>query len=79
MSQALASGITGAAPMWNKIMTNILSKTSEGPLLIPDDIVKKPCYGKDVYFLQGTDTNASCIMPPSITPSPTPGTTALAR
>ncbi|MGE5041684.1 MAG: transglycosylase domain-containing protein [Candidatus Levyibacteriota bacterium] len=79
MSQALASGITGAAPMWNKIMTNIISKSTDGPLLIPDDIVKKPCYGKDVYFLQGTDTGASCIMPPSTTPTPTPGTTALAR
>lgn len=74
MSQALASGITGAAPMWNRIMTNMLTHRPEGPLLIPDSVVKKPCYGFDMYFLRGTEGTA-CRFTPS--PSPTKPATAL--
>lgn len=74
MSQSLASGITGAAPMWNKIMTNILAKQNEGPLLIPDSLVKRSCFGFDMYFLRGTETSA-CRFTPT-TPSPTPPATA---
>lgn len=76
MSQALASGITGAAPMWNKIMTNLLP-ANDPPLLIPGDVVKKPCSGFDMYFLKGTE-NASCRFAPT-TPTPTPRSTALLR
>ncbi|MFI5265635.1 MAG: penicillin-binding transpeptidase domain-containing protein [Candidatus Levyibacteriota bacterium] len=76
MSQALASGITGAAPMWNKIMTNILKKRPEGLTLPPDDLVKKPCFGFDMYFLKGTEATA-CALPPS--PSPSAPATALAQ
>ncbi len=78
MSQNLASGITGAAPMWNKIITNLLKNSSDGPLLIPDDIVKKSCYGKDLYFLRGTEGNASCNLPPPTSPTPTSPPTAFA-
>lgn len=77
MSQALASGITGAAPMWNRIMTNLLSEKSEGPLLIPDSVVKKPCFGFDMYFLRGTEGSACRSLP--TTPTPTQPITALAQ
>lgn len=76
MSQALASGITGAAPMWNKIMTNMLAHRPEGPLLVPDSVIKKPCYGFDMYFLRGTEGTA-CTFTPS--PSPTKPATAFAQ
>ncbi len=78
MSQNLASGITGAAPMWNKIITNLLKDSTDGPLFIPDDIVKKSCYGKDLYYLRGTESSASCNIPSSNSPTPTPPTTAFA-
>ncbi len=74
MSQSLASGITGAAPMWNKIMTNIISEKNEGPLFIPESVTKKSCFGFDMYFLKGTEASA-CRFIPS-TPSPTPPATA---
>lgn len=60
MSQALASGITGAAPIWNRIMTLLLSNKSETKMPMPDDIVGVPCNGRTEYFLKGTEANANC-------------------
>lgn len=77
MSPALASGITGAAPMWNKIMNQLLAKQDEGPLLIPDSIIKRSCYGFDMYFLRGTENNTCRYIP--TTPSPTRPATAFAN
>jgi hypothetical protein len=66
MSQNLASGITGAAPIFNKIMTTILPNISDLPQKIPDNIVRKICFGKPEYFIKGTE---SCSF--SATPSGT--------
>ena len=59
MSQSLASGITGAAPIWNKMMTYLLKKTPETPRIVPDEITSKPCFGRIEYFVRGTE-NVSC-------------------
>ncbi len=75
MSQELASGITGAAPIWNKIMTQLLEKHHEQPLTPPGDIVVKPCFGKTEYFLKGTEDNAYCSYPPTPTPVDSQSTT----
>lgn len=73
MSQALTSGITGAAPMWNRIMTTLLKDKKDDPILIPGNIVTKNCFGTNMYFLAGTEDNARCFLQPSPTPS-TPAT-----
>lgn len=74
MNQYLASGITGAAPIWNRVMTYLLTKYESSWYEKPDDIVEKQCYfGRKEYFIRGTDTKTSCsvgIM--NATPSPTP-------
>lgn len=74
MSQTLASGITGAAPIWNKIMTSLLpSNASNLVQNIPDDIVTKKCQGRNEYFIKGTENTLDCnfIATPSgkVTPS----------
>jgi 1A family penicillin-binding protein len=68
LSQALASGITGAAPMWNRIMTNLLQNEESAQETIPDDVVTKKCFGYDAYFIRGTE-NTSCRY---FAPTPTP-------
>lgn len=70
MSQSLASGITGAAPIWNKIMTSLLSTeaSSSASVIVPDSVVKKNCFGHDTYFVRGTETSSPC---PTFYPSPT--------
>ena len=62
MNPILASGITGAAPIWNKIMNNLLSKKSpkEDIYAPPGDIVVKPCGGKNEYFIKGTEKMGNC-------------------
>ncbi len=69
MSQTLASGITGAAPIWNKIMTLLLQgKPNENPVQ-PTDVITKPCLGRIEYFVKGTENSVNCAFLPTATPS----------
>lgn len=66
MNQAISSGITGASPIWNKIMTAILSGKPDKPFDKPDDIISMqidalggglPKDGQPTrqeYFMKGT-------------------------
>ena len=73
MNPALVSGITGAAPMWNKLMTFMLAKTgSSAAQMMPDDVIKKYCTGQDRYFVKGTEKNVNCAAPPPPSGSPSP-------
>ena len=75
MNPYLTSGITGAAPIWNKIMALLLKKYSTKNTWFekPNDIVEKTCFGgKKEYFLSGTENLVNCSVPPIITISPTP-------
>ncbi len=72
MSQNLASGITGAAPIWHGIMSNLLKDTKDSTRIIPDDVVVKSCFGKNEYFVKGTENSVNCVMNiPTWTPTPT--------
>jgi 1A family penicillin-binding protein len=66
----IASGITGAAPIWNKIMTNLLSGKSRETQPVPSDITAKFCGGRTEYFIKGTETLTKCsfIATPSAIP-----------
>lgn len=48
----VASGVTGASPIWNKIMSGILADKPSVDWKIPDGIVKINCRGKNEWFLQ---------------------------
>jgi penicillin-binding protein 1C len=60
MSPTLASGITGAAPIWHQVMVNLLEKTPELKVEIPPDVVTKFCQGKMEYFYKGTENSVNC-------------------
>jgi len=60
MSQTLASGITGAAPIWNKITKLMLAKNKNEKMELPSDVVTKPCNGYIEYFIKGTESLTSC-------------------
>jgi 1A family penicillin-binding protein len=71
MSQNLASGITGAAPIWHNIMVNLLSNSSSLGVTVPPNIIQKDCLGRKEYFIKGTENLVNCIyVPTSPTPSP---------
>lgn len=67
LSQALASGITGAAPMWNKIMNTMIENYGVTEVTPPENIVSRRCYGYDAYFIRGTEVNACRYQPLSPT------------
>lgn len=69
MNPALTSGVTGAAPIWNEIFSNILQGKENKTFPIPTDISSLPCYGKVEYFIKGTEPAGGC---PKIVISPTP-------
>ena len=72
MSQTLASGITGAAPIWNRIMTELLAKSPDEKLPLPPDVIIKPCLGRMEFFIRGTENTINCAYNFSVTPSTSP-------
>ncbi len=64
MHPTLTSGITGAAPIWNRVMTYLIEEKSEGiEFKAPNNVISKPCYGggRNEYFLLGTEVQGYCF------------------
>ncbi|MCX6732545.1 MAG: PBP1A family penicillin-binding protein [Candidatus Roizmanbacteria bacterium] len=77
MNQYLASGITGAAPIWNRMMSYLLTKYGGRWYEKPEGVVEKQCYfGKSEFFIKGTETKANCssaiLSSPDVTPTKAP-------
>ncbi|MEK7096949.1 MAG: PBP1A family penicillin-binding protein, partial [Patescibacteria group bacterium] len=75
MNPYLTSGITGASPIWNRVMTYLLKNYGTGNKWFekPDNIVEKNCYyGRKEYFVKGTENSANCNQASLATPTPTP-------
>ena len=75
MNPYLTSGITGAAPIWNRVMSYLLKNYGTGNKWYekPYNIVEKNCYfGRKEYFVRGTENSANCNQASLSTPTPTP-------
>ncbi len=76
MNPYLTSGITGASPIWNRVMSYLLKNYSKGNNWFqkPEDIVEKKCFfGRTEYFIKGTENSANCSQTLfGTTPTPTP-------
>lgn len=60
MSQTLASGITGAAPIWHRVMTELLQHRPDEKQPQPNTVISLPCNGRNEYFLKGTVDTSGC-------------------
>jgi 1A family penicillin-binding protein len=71
MNPYLTSGVTGAAPIWNRIVTHLLKNYSQGAWYEkPENIVEKNCYfGRNEYFIKGTEDSVNCFV--DLKPTPT--------
>lgn len=75
MNPYLTSGITGAAPIWNRMMSYLLKNYSDGKTWFtkPEGVVEKNCYfGRPEYFIKGTENTVTCretVGSPTPTPS----------
>jgi penicillin-binding protein 1C len=57
----IVSGVTGAAPIFNRIMTNLLTDQPSLAWSVPDGLVSKPiCGGKSEWFLAESAPNIIC-------------------
>lgn len=65
---AIASGVTGASPIWNKIMSSILKDKISVDWVIPTDLIRINCLGKGEWFLKEKIPSNYC----KPTPIPTP-------
>lgn len=61
----IASGITGAAPIWNKIMRALVNNEPAKEWDIPEGLVYKECYGRFEWFLEERQLNCSKILEPA--------------
>jgi len=63
----VASGVTGATPIWNKIMTNLLEEKENEIWEVPEGLVKKRICGKEEWMIEGSEIKVNC---PMVTPTP---------
>lgn len=61
----IASGITGAAPIWNRIMRALLINDPSKEWPIPEGLVYKECYGRFEWFLEERQLNCPKILEPA--------------
>ncbi len=73
MNQLISSGLTGASPIWNKVMTHLLKSYSNKNTWynVPAGVVTKQCGGRNEYFVRGTES-IRCFNPIPPTKPPTP-------
>lgn len=75
MNPYLTSGITGAAPIWNRVMTFLLKNYGTGNKWYekPENVIEKNCYyGRKEYFIKGTENSVNCSPAVIATPTPKP-------
>jgi 1A family penicillin-binding protein len=66
----VASGVTGATPIWQKIMMELVKDLPDEPWNPPSGVVKSNVCGREEYFVDGTQNSVSCPAPqPTIDPS----------
>ncbi len=73
MHPSLTSGVTGAAPIWNRVMSFLIKKYGySGWFSKPESVVERICYfGRKEFFLKGTENQVNC-QTIFVTPQPSP-------
>lgn len=71
MHPILTSGITGATPIWRRVMDFLLKDREVLPPPVPAGLVKMPCYGRQEYFTAETVPKNGCPRWSLVTPTPT--------
>lgn len=56
----VASGVSGATPIWQNIMKTLLDKKSDEKWETPTEIEKVKQCGKEEYFIKGTEKHIQC-------------------
>lgn len=62
----VASGVTGATPIWNRVMSGILRDKVNERWEMPEGVYRASACGREDYFVDGTEKNVRCL--PTATP-----------
>jgi len=65
----VASGVSGATPIWNNVMTNLLKDKENQKWEVPENVVYVDVCGRKGYSIKGKTNMSECL------PSPSPTTT----
>jgi 1A family penicillin-binding protein len=66
----VASGVTGATPIWNDLMQEILKNKNDEQWTPPSDLVKKNICGKEEWTIEGSEIKVNCPVMTTATPTP---------
>lgn len=58
----IASGITGAAPIFNEIMKKLLATEPSVPWQAPEGVIQLRCNGRTEWFIKGTEPANYCTI-----------------
>ena len=61
----IASGITGAAPIWNRLMSGLISEKPAEEWVPPQGLVYKECFSRNEWFLEENQLNCPKIVEPA--------------
>lgn len=61
----IASGITGAAPIWNKITRSLLDNKASIDWVPPEGLIKKECFSRMEWFLEEKQLSCPKILEPA--------------
>jgi hypothetical protein len=61
----VASGVTGASPIWNKIMSALLNNAESKKWEVPEGMVQKVCFGKTEWYLEEKTQSCPQIIEPA--------------
>lgn len=66
----VASGVSGATPIWNRIMRELLKIKKSGEWIKPPEgVYKANACGREEYYIEGREQQIKCLR---VQPSPTP-------
>jgi len=57
----VASGISGATPIWNRIMTEELKERADIQWEVPEGVYRAEVCGREEYFVNRTEKSVKCI------------------
>ena len=57
----VASGVSGATPIWNRIMKEIIAGRENEKWEVPMGVYKANVCGKEEYFVNNTEKNVKCL------------------
>jgi membrane carboxypeptidase/penicillin-binding protein len=66
----VASGISGATPIWNRIMKSLIADKKDESWSTPDGLYRSDACGKSEWFADGSEKNVKCVTP-TVTPTST--------